>query len=157
MIENITQTILGNTAMPETIPFAMDLESATKHIANWLVDGTNHLSFSLGHFLRSRELGHMLHGTLGADTGNQLRTMIFITNNITFREDLAADYRDHSLEELDKVRSYMGNAVLTSIDTMLRPVNLETSRRRPQVLHSLFLILFSFSVTARYSYLEVKR
>lgn len=148
--------LLGDIDGPEeALPSFMNLDRTTKWLADWLMDGTNHLNFSLGCFLRSGKLSNMLGSTLGADIKDHFRIMIYLTNNVLHRSP-GASFRGYSSEELEEMRNQMGSEVLRVISAKLKPAHLEASKAKLQDLQALFLIILGLSITARYSFLDVR-
>jgi hypothetical protein len=154
-LDEIKRDILGQDDTPVVkAPFELTLESTTKYLIEWIIEGSNYSTFSIAGLLRSDEFRKILTSTLGSNMSEKFRLMIYLTNDVTTRGEKNA-YLGYNATILHTLSHYAGHMVLNAVESRLRPVALAASRTKLNDLQAIFLVLFGISITARYSYLDV--
>lgn len=134
------------------LPFHLDLESASRYFARWVTRGTNHSTFSISTFLRSKEFTQLFYRTLGPDITEPLQLLAYMIRRV-YTKKPASTHRGYAVDELYSIRDYLGNFLLAQLQTMLQPACLEASPAKRENLVALFLACFAMSWVTRYIYL----
>lgn len=136
------------------------LESVSKHLVQWLLDGTPDSTLEIAGILRSSKMCQILDHALDRDTFKAFRIMIYLAS-VFFTNDTSIDFPEAVAEKEitatpHTISHYAGYLVLKALDTKLRPARLEASRKKLDELRAMFLVTFTLLLTARYYFLQVR-
>jgi hypothetical protein len=131
------------------IPFDLNIEAASAHLARWLSDDDAPSSFSVVGVFSCSTNTSLLQNALDPNLGKDLRLFVHLTTHL-YTTGMHGGYRHYTDEEIQSVRDSVGNRLLTALDPLLRPTELEASEDKLGKLKSLFLLLLGATVGMRY-------
>ena len=154
-IQYIINDLLDNDVQLDFhIPFALNADAASSHLASWLSDGHSKSTFSVvGVFLCSTNTD-LLENALELNLCKDLRLFVHLTTHL-YTTGMQSGYQEYSDEEICSVRDFVGNRLLIAFDALLRPAELEASPEKLSKLKSLFLLILGTTVGMRYICPEV--
>lgn len=138
------------------IPFALNVEAASAHLASWLSDDHAQSSFSVVGVFSCSTNTSLLQNALDPNLGRDLRLFVHLTTHL-YTTGMQGGYQQYSDEEIRSVRDCVGNRLLLALDPLLRPSELEASEDKLGKLKSLFLLLLGTTVGMRYTCPDVGR
>ncbi|KAF2787706.1 hypothetical protein K505DRAFT_123005 [Melanomma pulvis-pyrius CBS 109.77] len=136
------------------IPFALNVEAASSHLASWLSDDHSESNFSVVGVFSCSTNTSLLENALDPNLGKDLRLFVHLTTHL-YTTGMQGGYQEYSDEEICSVRDFVGNRLLLAFDALLRPSELEVSEDKLSKLRSLFLLILGTTVGMRYTCPEV--
>jgi hypothetical protein len=136
------------------IPFALNVEAASAHLASWLTDDSAPPTFSVVGVFSCSTNTSLLQNALDTNLGKDLRLFVHLTTHL-YTTGMQGGYQQYTEDEIQYVRDSVGNRLLLALDPLLRPSELEASEDKFNKLKSLFLLLLGTTVGMRYTYLDV--
>lgn len=136
------------------IPFSLNVDAASSHLAQWLSDDDAPATFSVVGVFSCSSNTNMLQNALDPSLGRDLRLFVHLTTHL-YTTGMQGGYQDYTDEEIHSVRDCVGNRLLKALDPLLRPSEIEASQDKLAKLRSLFLLLLGTIVGMRYTFPEV--
>jgi hypothetical protein len=136
------------------IPFALNVEAASAHLASSLCDDSAAPTFSVVGVFSCSTNTSLLQNALDTSLGKDLRLFVHLTTRL-YTTGMQGGYQQYTDEEIQNVRDCVGNRLLLALDPLLRPSELEASEDKLSRLKSLFLLLLGTTVGMRYTCLNV--
>jgi hypothetical protein len=137
------------------VPFEMNVDAACKHLGHWLINSSGRSDFSIvGLFSSFRFIG-MLQQNLGAQLGNNLRLLVYLTTFLFTGEDRSL-FCETKKKVASMIRDWVGNAVLEMMDSKLKPAGIDSSRQKYETRQALFLLILGAIIAVRYTPLTPK-
>jgi hypothetical protein len=136
------------------VPFALNVEAASSHLSRWLSDDDSPSTFSVVGVFSYSSNTNLLQNSLDPGLARDLRLFVHLTTQLytTGMQGGCSEYTD---EEVKSVRDTVGNRLLTALDRLLRPSEIEASGDKMGKLRSLFLLILGTVVGMRYTCPEV--
>lgn len=156
---NRIQTIIADLLHDDVyldfhIPFALNGEEASSHLSKWLWEEDSPSTFSLVGVFSCSSNTNMLQNALDPSLTRDLRLFVHLTTHL-YTTGMQGGYNDYTDLEIQSVRDCVGNRLLTALDPLLRPSEIEASEDKLGRLRSLFLLLLGTVVGMRYICPEV--
>jgi hypothetical protein len=136
------------------IPFALNVDAASAHLASWLCDDDTQPTFSVVGVFSCSTNATLLQNALDTSLGKDLRLFVHLTTHL-YTTGMQGGYQQYTDEEIQYVRDFVGNRLLLALDPLLRPSELEASDEKLSKLKSLFLLLLGTTVGMRYTCIDV--
>ncbi|KAF2466958.1 uncharacterized protein BDR25DRAFT_395489 [Lindgomyces ingoldianus] len=154
-IEWIMEDLLDDdVSLDFHIPFALNVEAASAHLASWLSDDDAPSTFSVVGVFSCSTNTNLLEHELDPNLGKDLRLFVHLTTHL-YTTDMQGGYREYSDEEIQSVRDFVGQRLLLALDTLLRPSELEATGEKLGKLKALFLLILGTTVGMRYTCPEI--
>ncbi|KAJ4294579.1 hypothetical protein N0V90_008270 [Kalmusia sp. IMI 367209] len=122
------------------IPFALNVEAASSHLARWLSEDEASPSFSVVGVFSCSSNTNLLQNALDPSLAKNLRLFVHMTTHL-YTTGMQGGYENYTDEEISSVRDCVGNRLLRALDPLLRPSEIEASEDKLAKLRSLFLLL----------------
>lgn len=132
------------------IPFALNVDAASAHLASWLCDDYAPGTFSVVGVFSCGTNTSLLQNALDPSLGRDLRLFVHLTTHL-YTTGMQGGYHQYTDLEIQSVRDVVGNRLLSALDPLLRPTELEGSEDKLGKLKSLFLLLLGVTVGMRYT------
>ncbi|KAF2184473.1 hypothetical protein K469DRAFT_185901 [Zopfia rhizophila CBS 207.26] len=150
-IDHIMEDLLDDDVYLDFhIPFALNVEAASAHLAGWLSDNCAPSTFSVVGVFSCSTNRSLIENALDPNLGKDLRLFIHLTTHL-YTTGMQSGYQNYSDEEIQSVRDCVGNRLLLALDPLLKPSELEASPDKLGKLKSLFLLLLGTTVGMRYT------
>lgn len=137
------------------IPFALNVEAASAHLASWLSDDRAPSSFSVVGVFSCSTNTNLLENALSPNLGKDLRLFVHLTTHL-YTTGMQGGYQQYRDEEIQIVRDCVGRRLLLALDPLVRPTELEAAEDKLGKLKSLFLLLLGTVVGMRYTCQDVR-
>ncbi|CAI6338732.1 unnamed protein product [Periconia digitata] len=153
--QNRFQTILTDLSNSDVyldlhIPFALNADGASSHLSQWLSGEGSTTTFSLVGVFSCSSNTKLLQNALDPSLARDLRLFVHLTTHL-HTTGMQGGYHEYTEEDIQIVRDCIGNRLLTALDPLLRPLEIEASEDRLGRLRSLFLLLLGTVVGVRYT------
>ncbi|KAF2872673.1 hypothetical protein BDV95DRAFT_393082 [Massariosphaeria phaeospora] len=150
-ISNIMEDLLqDDVSLDFHIPFALNVEAASSHLASWLSDDYAPPTFSVVGIFSCSTNTNLLENALDPSLGRDLRLFVHLTTHL-YTTGMQGGYQEYTHEEIRSVRDCVGNRLFRTLDPLLRPSEIEASEDKLSKLRSLFLLLLGITVGMRYT------
>ncbi|KAF1955603.1 hypothetical protein CC80DRAFT_505477 [Byssothecium circinans] len=136
------------------IPFALNVEAASSHLSRWLSDDDSPSTFSVVGVFSCSSNTNLLQNSLDPSLARDLRLFVHLTTHL-YTTGMQGGYQEYTDGEIQSVRDCVGNRLLTSLESLLRPSEIEASEDKLGKLRSLFLLILGTVVGMRYTCPEV--
>jgi hypothetical protein len=136
------------------IPFALNAEAASSQLAQWLSGDGNSSALSVVGVFSCTTHTNLMENSLDPKLGRDLRLFVSLTIQL-YTTGMQGDYQQYTEQEIQSVRDYVGNRLLSALDPLLRPSEIEASQQKLSKLRSIFLLLLGTIVGLRYTCPEV--
>lgn len=136
------------------IPFALNVEAASSHLAKWLSEDDSPSTFSVVGVFSCSSNTNLLQNALDPNLARDLRLFVHLTTHL-YTTGMQGGYQEYTDEEVQSVRDCVGNRLLLALDPLVRPSEIEASEDKLGKLRSLFLLLLGTIVGMRYTCSEV--
>ncbi|KAF2441691.1 hypothetical protein P171DRAFT_76700 [Karstenula rhodostoma CBS 690.94] len=136
------------------IPFALNVDAASSHLARWLAEDDASPSLSVVGVFSCSSNTNMLQNALDPNLARYLRLFVHLTTHL-YTTGMQGGYEDYTDEEIRSVRDCVGDRLLRALDPLVRPAEIEASEDKLAKLRSLFLLLLGTVVGMRYTCSDV--
>ncbi|ORY10864.1 hypothetical protein BCR34DRAFT_338180 [Clohesyomyces aquaticus] len=156
-IQRIMDDLLNDdVSLDFHIPFALNVDAASAHLASWLTDDESRSTFSVVGVFSCSTNTNLLENALDPTLAKDLRLFVHLTTHL-YTTDMQGGYREYSDEEIQAVRDFVGQRLLLTLDVLLRPSELEATVEKLGKLKALFLLILGTTVGMRYTCPEVSQ
>lgn len=136
------------------IPFALNVDAASSHLARWLAEDDASPSLSVvGVFACSPDT-NLLQDALDPQLARYLQLFVHLTTHL-YTTGMQGGYERYTDEEIGAVRDCIGDKLLCALDPLVRPSEIEASEDKLARMRSLFLLLMGTVVGMRYTCSDV--
>ncbi|KAF2117854.1 hypothetical protein BDV96DRAFT_644191 [Lophiotrema nucula] len=135
------------------IPFALNVEAASTHLASWLSDDGGPSTFSVVGIYSCSTNTNLLQNALDPSLGRDLPLFVHLTTHL-FTTGVRGGYQKYTDLEILSVRNWVGRRLLLSLDSLLRPSELEAPGDKLGRLKALFLLLLGTTVGMKYTVVD---
>ncbi|KAF2002622.1 hypothetical protein P154DRAFT_130744 [Amniculicola lignicola CBS 123094] len=150
-IDLILEDLLDDdVALDFHIPFALNVEAASAHLASWLDNESAPSTFSVVGIFSCSSNTNLLENALDPNLGKDLRLFVHLTTYL-YTTEAQGGYHSYTDDEIQYVRDSVGNRLLSKLDRLLGPSALEASADKLGKLKSLFLLILGTTVGMRYT------
>ncbi|KAF2732442.1 hypothetical protein EJ04DRAFT_578393 [Polyplosphaeria fusca] len=136
------------------IPFELNVEAASTHLASWLSEDSGSTTFSVVGVFSCSTNTNLLVNALDPSLGRDLRLFVYLTTHL-YTTDYQEGYLSYTSEEIQSVRDCVAKRLLQALDPLVRPSELEASENKIGKLRALFLLLLGMMVGMRYTCPEI--
>ncbi|KAK7181534.1 hypothetical protein PSPO01_12424 [Paraphaeosphaeria sporulosa] len=136
------------------IPFALNVDAASSHLARWLAEDDASPSLSVIGVFSCSSNTNLLHNALDPNLARYLRLFVHLTTRL-YTTGMQGGYEHCTDEEIRSVRDCVGDRLLRALDPLVRPNEIEASEDKLVKLRSLFLLLLGTVVGMRYTCSDV--
>ncbi|KAL5410374.1 hypothetical protein PMIN04_010654 [Paraphaeosphaeria minitans] len=136
------------------IPFALNVDAASSHLARWLAEDDDSPSLSVVGVFSCSSNTNLLQNALDPNLARYLRLFVLLTTHL-YTTGIQGDYEHYTDEEIRSVRDCVGDRFLRALDPLVRPSEIEASEDKLAKLRSLFLLLLGTVVGIRYTCTDV--
>ncbi|OCL06595.1 hypothetical protein AOQ84DRAFT_74097 [Glonium stellatum] len=134
-------------------PFELNIDATLAILASRLTDGSDSSAFGIPRPLYSVRFYETLSSAVGSRLSEHLKVLIYLSS-FRFTSGPAVKYRVYSADEIRFMRNYAGTQVLIALDSLLKPLRLETLTKKPEKLKAIFLILVGTIAATNYTSIE---
>ena len=137
------------------IPFELNIEAASSQLARWLTEEESASAFSVVGVFSCSTNTNLLQNALDPSLGRDLRLFVHLTTHL-YTTGMQGGYQQYTDHEIRSVRDCVGKRLLSALDPLLRPSEIEAAEDKLAKLRSLFLLLLGTIVGMRYTCSEVR-
>jgi hypothetical protein len=131
-------------------PFNMDVEGTAQHLAWWLSEDSIDSIWSVAGLLSSSAFSRLLANTLNAQIGRDASLLVHLTSHL-YTDGRGTRFGNHSYQDVELVRDYIGKRMIFTIDSLLKPPKLRAMQKSSQQLKAVFLLVVSVAVSLGYA------
>lgn len=131
-------------------PFTIDVEETAQNLAWWLSQGSIDATWSVAGLLSSSAFSSILANTMNAQIGRDASLLVHLTSHL-YTDGRGARFGNHSYQDVELVRDYVGKRMIFTIDSLLKPPKLRAMQKSSQQLKAAFLLVFSVAVSLGYA------
>ncbi|KAF2266715.1 hypothetical protein CC78DRAFT_566768 [Lojkania enalia] len=132
------------------IPFELNVEAASAHLASWLADESGSSTFSVVGVFSCSTNTSLLENSLDPNLCRDLRLFVHLTTHL-YTTGMQGGYHEYTDEEIQSARNCVGKRLLLALDPLLRPTELEIAEDKLGKLQSLFLLLLGTTIGMKYA------
>lgn len=132
------------------IPFAVDIQETSKHLASWLTEESTGPTFSVVGFISSSVFTGLLSEAFTQQLSRDVSLLVLITSHL-FIGGSRTKLGHYTARDLELVRNYIATRLLLEINSLLKPSKVKAMQGDPEKLRAIFLLAFSVTIGVGYA------